>query len=141
MGDLESGTNCALGKYRGTVFLGCPRAFPQLVRLSYPVGQSGTFKSLKRFLKRKRCLQTLLRKETAWRKCFLFLCFISGPSYSHSLGGGVTRLRFCPIFTLIISLTAGSTSPFPHLFSIVRENKCLVRSGYEFVTILHLGSR
>ena len=48
-----------------------------------------------------------------------FLCFISGPSYSHSLGGGgVTRLRFCPIFTLIISLTAGSTSPFPHLFSI-----------------------
>ena len=33
------------------------------------------------------------------------------------------------------------TSPFPHLFSIFRENKCLVRSGYEFVTILHFGSR
>ena len=47
LGDPESGTNCAIENYRGTVFFGCPRAFPQLVRLGYPEGQSGTFKPLK----------------------------------------------------------------------------------------------
>ena len=33
LGDPESGTNCALGNYQGTVFLGSLRAFRQLVRL------------------------------------------------------------------------------------------------------------
>ena len=71
---------------------------------------------------------------------FFYVLFQVRFTVKQFRGGGDT-VRFCPIFTLFISLTAGFTSPFPHLFSIVRENKCLVRSGYEFVTILHLGSR
>ena len=79
---------------------------------------------------------------------FFFMFYFRSGSRLNSLGkpsdgfpqGGCNVSVIIQFHTYYISST-GFTSPFPHLFSIFRENKCLVRSGYEFVTILHFGSR